>query len=75
MSNAALGGAEPCLWDRPDNPAITDSAGRFVKEVWPAFRAAGSRPRAGPILLPILADSPAWDGQRPEVRLAAFVNL
>lgn len=75
MGNAELGGAEPCLWDREDNPAWSAAAERFVKEVWPRFRAAGKRPKAAPVLLPILADNEFWRARKPAARLSAFTNL
>ena len=53
MGNYHLGAAEPVLWDDTNRPEIGKCTERFVKVVWPAFRAAGKRPKAAPILLPI----------------------
>ncbi len=75
MGNYTLGSAEPCLWNREDNPAILSSTEKFVKEVWPVFRAAGKRPKAPPIMLPILADNAYWSKKTPMDRLSAFTNL
>ena len=75
MGNYEFGEAEPCLWDRDDNPAITASAEKFVKYAWPIFRSAGKRPKAPPILLPILSNSPYWLARSPKARLSAFANL
>ena len=75
MGNHALGTAEPCLWNRDDNPALLAATETFVKKVWPVFRAAGKRPKAPPILLPILAKDPYWAKKTPEDRLSGFVNL
>jgi hypothetical protein len=75
MGNYTLGGAEPCLWNRDDNPGILSSTEQFVKKVWPVFRAAGKRPKAPPIMLPILADDPYWSKKTPTDRLSAFTNL
>ena len=75
MGNHTLGGAEPCLWNREDNPAILSSTEQFVKKVWPVFRAAGKRPKAPPIMLPILADDDFWSKKAPEERLSGFTNL
>ncbi|MCA9437206.1 MAG: hypothetical protein KC978_15580 [Candidatus Omnitrophica bacterium] len=75
MGNYQLGTCEPCLWNRGDNPAITSSTERFVKEVWPAFRSAGTRPKAAPYMLPIFSNSAYWDGEPPEERLSGFSNL
>lgn len=75
MGNYTLGSAEPCLWDREDNPAILSSTEQFVKKVWPVFRAAGKRPKAPPIMLPILANDATWSKKTPMERLSAFTNL
>ncbi len=75
MGNYTLGTAEPCLWDRDDNPAILSSTEQFVKKVWPVFRAAGKRPKAPPIMLPILANDASWSKKTPSERLSAFSNL
>jgi hypothetical protein len=75
MGNYEFGEAEPCLWDREDNPAINISAEKFVKHVWPIFRSAGKRPKAPPIMLPILSNTPFWMVRSPEARLSAFANL
>ena len=34
MGNYEFGEAEPCLWDRDDNPAIAASAEKFVKHLF-----------------------------------------
>lgn len=73
--NHEFGAAEPCLWEREDNPAVLAAAAEFVKHVWPEFRAAGRRPKAAPILLPIFASGAYWDAKSSAVRLSAFSNL
>jgi hypothetical protein len=75
MGNYTLGTAEPCLWERDDNPAILAATETFVKKVWPVFHAAGKRPKAPPIMLPILADDATWSKKTPMQRLSAFTNL
>ena len=75
MGNYELGTAEPCLWDREDNPAIIACTERFVKEVWPLFRSAGTRPKAPPVMLPIFSNNEYWMKKTPEARLSAFSNL
>ncbi len=84
MGNFELGPAEPCLWPIDGKPAVLSSVEEFVKKVWPVFRAAGKRPKAAPIMLPIFADDTYWrDFQTAlpaidhssEVRLSAFTNL
>lgn len=75
MGNYELGTAEPCLWDREDNPALLKYTEEFVKRVWPVFRASGHRPKAPPILLPILADGPYWREKTPQARLGAFTHM
>lgn len=75
MGNYELGTAEPCLWEREDNPAILSSTEQFVERVWPAFRTAGKRPKAPPIMLPILSNSAYWQKKPPNARLSAFSNL
>ena len=75
MGNHTLGGAEPCLWNRDDNPAVLTNTEKFVKAVWPVFRAAGKRPKAPPIMLPIFADDAYWSRKTPTDRLSAFTNL
>jgi hypothetical protein len=46
-----------------------------VKHVWPIFRSAGKRPKAPPIMLPILSNTPFWMARSPKARLSAFANL
>ncbi len=75
MGNYTLGTAEPCLWNRDDNPAILSGTEQFIKKVWPVFRAAGKRPKAPPIMLPIFADDTTWSKKPPLERLSAFTNL
>ncbi|MHB8969633.1 MAG: hypothetical protein ACYC3X_05545 [Pirellulaceae bacterium] len=75
MGHYQCGTAEPCLWDNDSNPAILASTRDFVKHVWPVFRAAGKRPKAAPILLPIFSNVPYWMSKSPEERLSAFRNL
>jgi hypothetical protein len=75
MGNHQFGGAEPVLWVTPLRPEINHAAEQFVKNVWPAFRAAGRRPKAAPILLPILANTPFWMDRSTEDRLSAVTNL
>jgi hypothetical protein len=71
----ALGGAESVLWMGEDQPELLACTERFVKEVWPAFRAAGKRPKAAPYALPIFSTSPYWSERSPEDRLRAFTHL
>jgi hypothetical protein len=73
--NYQWGTAEPCLWDCAHNPAIRSNTEKFVKHVWPAFRSAGNRPKAAPILLPIFSNSSYWASKTPQQRLSAFSNL
>jgi hypothetical protein len=75
MGNYSLGAAEPVLWDDDGNPAIKSATEQFVKRVWPSFRAAGRRPKAAPILLPIFSNNAYWQAKPPMVRLSAFTNL
>ena len=75
MGNYEFGEAEPCLWDRDDQPAIAVSAEKFVKQVWPIFRAAGKRPKAPPIMPPIFSNNPFWMARSPQARLSAVANL
>jgi len=72
MGHWEYGTAEPDLWGGggADCLAYTE---KFVKNVWPVFRAAGKRPKAAPIMLPIFSNSPGW--ATPESRLASFTNL
>ena len=65
--NYTSGMAEPALWD--SSPEVMSATREFVRNVWPAFAAAGSRPK-GIICLPILLrDYPS------AARLSAFTNL
>ncbi len=73
--NYQWGTAEPCLWDCPHNPPIRANTEKFVKRVWPAFRSAGKRPKAAPIMLPIFSNSAYWMTKTPEQRLSAVHNL
>jgi hypothetical protein len=73
--NYSLGGAEPVLWDNDHVPEIKSSTEEFVKKVWPAFVAAGKRPKAAPYLLPIFSRNPYWMSKTPEERLSGCVNL
>ncbi|MCU0981245.1 MAG: hypothetical protein MUF25_19005 [Pirellulaceae bacterium] len=76
MGHYQLGTAEPDLWGYPPNPAILDYTERFVKQVWPAFRAAGKRPKASPVMLPVFSnEGPYWSTATPETRLASFTHL
>lgn len=75
MGNYELGAAEPCLWDREDNPAIITSTEQFVKRVWPVFRAAGKRPKAPPFVFPIFSNNAYWMQKTPQARLSGFRNL
>lgn len=73
--NYHWGTAEPDLWGDDRVPAISASTEKFVKRVWPMFRAAGKRPKAAPIMLPIFSNSAGWKAKTPEQRLAGFRNL
>lgn len=75
FGNYQFGGAEPVLWNTPNNPDIARYTKLFVKKVWPAFCKAGERPKGSPILLPIFANDPNWLKRRPEDRLSAVSNL
>jgi hypothetical protein len=75
MGNYQLGGAEPVTWDWPEQPEVMAFTERFVKAVWPRFRAAATRPVGSPIMLPILADDEYWRRQTPEMRLSSVRNL
>ncbi len=75
MGNYEFGETEPCLWDRDDHPAIAASTEKFVKYVWPIFRAAGKRPKSPPIMLPIFSNNPFWIARSPKARLSGFTNL
>ncbi|MCX6358560.1 MAG: hypothetical protein NT029_02035 [Armatimonadetes bacterium] len=75
MGNYHWGAAEPVLWNDEGRPEILRWTERFVKRVWPAFRAAGRRPKAAPILLPILAEGGYWEKRTPAERLSGFANL
>lgn len=75
MGNYEFGEAEPCLWDRDDNPALAAGTEKFVKYVWPIFRSAGKRPKAPPIMLPIFSNNPYWMTRPPKARLSGFANL
>ena len=75
MGNYHWGAAEPVLWDNRIRPEIALWTERFVKRVWPAFRTAGKRPKAAPILLPIFASGGYWEKRTPMERLSAFSNL
>jgi len=75
MGNYEWGSAEPCLWERDDQPAILRETEKFVKQVWPIFRATGRRPKAPPILLPIFSTNAYWTAKSPQARLSAFHNL
>jgi len=75
MGNHQLGGAEPVTWDWPERPEVAVYTERFVKEVWPRFCRAATRPVGSPILLPILADTPYWRAKSSDARLSSCCNL
>ncbi len=75
MGHYELGTAEPCLWGVDDNPALLVSIEKFVKEVWPVFRAAGKRPKAAPYAFPIFSNSSYWMAKSPDERLSGFIHL
>jgi hypothetical protein len=75
FGNYQLGAAEPVLWGRTDPGTATSWGKRFVKEVWPAFKRAGKRPKAAPIMLPILVDDRGWNALPKRERLRAFSHL
>ncbi|MBI2422669.1 MAG: hypothetical protein HYV27_07555 [Candidatus Hydrogenedentes bacterium] len=75
MGNHALGTAEPRLWDLAPGTPEALATETFVKHVWPVFRAAGKRPKAPPVLLPILSSAPYWTAKTPGERLSAFSNM
>jgi len=73
--NYQWGGAEPVLWDNDSLPEVKAHTERFVKHVWPVFRAAGRRPKAAPYALPIFSNNAYWMAKSPKERLGAFLNL
>ena len=75
MGNYHWGAAEPVLWENTNRPEVVQCTEPFVKVVWPRFRAAGKRPKAAPILLPIFAAGGYWEKKTPMDRLAGFTNL
>ena len=75
MGNYHFGAAEPMLWDDTNRPEIRRYTEQFVKAAWPAFRSAGKRPKAAPILLPIFVAGGYWEQKTPLDRLAGFTNL
>jgi len=75
MGNYQYGAAEPVLWDNDNIPEISEYTEKFVKKVWPVFKAAGKRPKASPIMLPIFSNNPYWMAKTPDDRLSAFKNL
>ena len=75
MGNHQWGAAEPVLWPDDNNPAMIASAERMVKEVWPAFKAAGKRPKAAPFTFPIFSNNAYWMKKSPDERLAGVINL
>ncbi|MFT4690866.1 MAG: hypothetical protein ACKVHO_03555 [Verrucomicrobiia bacterium] len=75
FGNYQLGAAESVLWGRTDPGTATSWGRRFVKEVWPAFKRAGNRPKAAPIMLPILVDDAGWNALPKRERLRAFTHL
>ncbi len=72
--NYTFGGAETGLWDNDYIPEIKTYNELFVKNVWPAFKAAGQRPKAAPYLMPILSNNTYWMA-RDDARLSGFTNL
>jgi len=75
MGHYQLGAAEPDLWGNENIPERLEYTEKFVKNVWPAFRSAGKRPKAAPILNPIFSSVEYWMRKSPEERLVAFTNL
>ena len=75
FGNYIFGAAEPVLWDRPEYPEIEQYTELYVKNVWPAFLAAGVRPKGAPIVLPILTDDPNWNSKPTAIRLSGISNL
>ena len=75
VGNYQLGGSEPVTWDFADKPEIPACTERFVKEVWPRFCEAATRPVGSPILLPIYADVPYWATKTPAERLSSVSNV
>jgi len=75
MGNYQFGGAEPVTWYWPEQPEVMAFTERFVKEVWPRFRTAATRPVGSPIMLPILADTQYWRRQTAAKRLSSVQNL
>ncbi len=75
MGHFQLGTAEPDLWGNELNPALLAYTEKYIKNVWPAFKTAGKRPKAAPIMNPIFSNDPYWMAKSPEERLGAFKNL
>jgi len=74
QGNYSYGASEPKLWS-DSNLEIIAMTEEFVKYVWPVFRTSGIRPKASPLMLPILADDWYWNTKTPLERLSAFTNL
>ena len=75
MGNYVHGAAEPLLWDSVEPNELIIWTERFVKAVWPAFYRAGKRPKAAPIMLPILSNSSYWRTKSVADRLSGVYNL
>jgi len=73
--NYQLGGAEPVMWEINAKPAILKYTEKFVKNVWPAFVAAGKRPKTAPYAFPIFSNDAYWLTKTPEQRLVGFTNV
>ncbi len=75
MGNYVHGAAEPLLWDSVEPHELIIWTERFIKAVWPAFCRAGKRPKAAPIMLPILSGSSYWRNKSVADRLSGMHNL
>ncbi|NBX48799.1 hypothetical protein EBT25_02445 [bacterium] len=75
IGNYQVGAAEPVVWDNAARPEIGQYTERFIKAVWPVFRATGKRPKAAPILFPIFAADDYWKTKTPADRLSGFTNV
>ena len=73
--NYKFGAAEPFLWDDDGKPEVLQYTEMYVKNVWPAFVAAGQRPKAAPTTMPVFSNNAYWMQKTPADRLSGFANL
>lgn len=75
MGQYQLGMAEPVLWSDDYKPGVLIYTEKFVKYVWPIFKAAGNRPKIAPYAFPIFSDNSYWMVKTPDQRLEGFSNI